>query len=258
MREKISHSRLVRSISSSSYNKFHNQRASKSVLLECNSKESPLDSPGGDLEKLRILNPCEDMEDDDPIQCATILSSPMRKSHSFDPVLEPEYNNSVRRRHPHEALRWGQKIRPRSEVLDGLVHLESLLENSEFDCNSTSTAMVEKLKRHSVSESLSYYSLCFPSPPFDRPSQLSKNGSNIPGILKEGTSQGSSSRNCPNSNLIFEKNISTTTATASMIDDKSNYKMLSGSQRHPDFSNSHNHHQPNSPPDMISMKRIQK
>ncbi|XP_074602681.1 uncharacterized protein LOC141856295 isoform X2 [Brevipalpus obovatus] len=252
LREKISHSRLVRSISSSSYNKFHNQRASKSVLLECNSKESSLNSP--DLEKLRILNPCEDMEDDDPVQCAGILSSPMRKSYSFDPVLEPEYNNSVRRRHPHDLARWGQKIRPRSEVLDGLVHMESLLENSEFDCNSTSTAMVEKLKRHSVSESLSYYSLCFPSPPFDRPSQLSKNGSNITGILKEGTCQPSNSQHCPNSKAIFEKNIST--ATTSMISDKSNYKMLSGSQRHPDISNSQRDH-PSSPPDMISMKRIQ-
>lgn len=165
-KEKISLSRLARSISLlSNYGALNNSHSSNTSNQTDVPPKDGSDTTSMNSDKIHILSTC-DLEDDDPVQCPVTFGSPMQKSHSSDPVLESECDPVIRRRIPGPST-WGQKIRPRSEVLDGLHHLESLLENSECD-NGASALTDEKLKRHSIHESMSYYSLCFPSPPFER------------------------------------------------------------------------------------------
>ncbi|XP_015786238.1 probable cyclin-dependent serine/threonine-protein kinase DDB_G0292550 [Tetranychus urticae] len=244
LKDKISQSRLVRSISSNSYNILHNQangfqengkieaenlteepgindksilngnnnngnnkvnmNESKKVNNHSNNyQENTFDEDGeGDV------GAQEDEDGDDgEFECDLDILK-MCKSQSSEPVLETHHEFVVRKR-IEGALRYGTKVRPKSEVLEGLFHLESLMEHGEYDVPSSSTSGGVRdghnkvlNKRHTVSESMSYYSLCFPSPPYGRRIQSPEdsndtpNGSSING--DEDTSSASTNTNRDN------------------------------------------------------------
>ncbi|RWS29629.1 uncharacterized protein B4U80_08685 [Leptotrombidium deliense] len=152
LKEKITHSRLVRSISTSSYSILHNQNSSGTEALKDELEKLVEES----TPQMTRPNALKSVNPNINIAAKSVSYRRMRnkiqKSQSSDAVLESESESNT----PQQI----RKPRPKSEVIQALQPQPSTEETGdEWDPS--------QIKRRTFHESMSYYSLCFPSPPLD-------------------------------------------------------------------------------------------
>lgn len=167
IKNKLARSRLVKSLSSSNYSILHNHN---NGIIDTHKQEDQKLIQANGRHKASVYNAFSNSANKfnrKSMELANQPNSPlsqikMQKSLSSSPVLELDCDSFVPQplNNPPENSCLN-KQRPMSEVVDGMPGIEDLLEAID-DLHWPSENI---MKRHSVHETMSYYSLCFPSPP---------------------------------------------------------------------------------------------